>query len=250
MSTVETRVGAFVWHECMSTDVESSKRFYTELLGWEIEVYKPGEMDYAMISSGGTTHGGFMDAPSGAPSHWLGHVQVENVDAAAEKAKQAGGSVVAGPMDIPEVGRFCVIADPQGAVLSVYQPAGEGPLAEGVFVWDELMTADVEAAKSFYADAVGWSTSDMSIGGGTYTMFRRAGDVDAAGCMTKPADNPGPSQWLVYIGTDDVDGTVARAKKLGATTFVEGMDIPSVGRISVLADPAGAAFGLFQPESS
>ena len=91
MSTVETKVGHFVWHENQGTDVEAAKSFYAKLLGWEYEVFKPGDMDYTMITSGGAMHGGFWPAPpEGAPSAWIGHVYVEDCDAAAEKAKAAG----------------------------------------------------------------------------------------------------------------------------------------------------------------
>ena len=251
MSTVETRVGAFVWHECLSTDVERSKSFYTQLLGWSIEVYKPGEMDYAMINANGSAHGGFMAAPEGAPSHWLGHVRVDDVDASTEKATGLGGKVLWGPMDIPEVGRFCALADPLGAVFSIYKPAGdEGPTSEGVFLWDELVTADVEAAKRFYREVVGWESRDVDMGTGLYTMFVREGGTDTAGAMRKPDDMPVPAAWLVYIATENVDASVARATELGATAVVDGMDIPDIGRIAVLIDPAGAVFGLFQPQMS
>jgi uncharacterized protein len=246
---VRTAVGRFVWHENVSTDVESAKRFYTELLGWEIEVWKPGEMDYAMIKVGDQMHGGFMAAQGGAPSQWLGHVLVDDVDAAAERAKAAGGNVVHGPMDIPEVGRFAVLADPQGAVLSTFAPEGEAPISEGVFVWDELTTSDTDAAIAFYGEVLGWTGRGMDMGEmGTYTIFERGGeDGDVAGCMKTPPGMEAPPHWLVYIGVDDVDATAARAKELGATVFHEATDIPDVGRFAIVQDPAGAVFGLFRP---
>src|SRR5438045_2534359 len=83
---------------------DAAKRFYAELLGWDVEVWKPGEMDYPMISAKGSQHGGFGPAQGGAPSHWVGHVVVDDVSAAGKRAQGAGGTIVAGPMDIPEVG--------------------------------------------------------------------------------------------------------------------------------------------------
>src|SRR5262249_47376784 len=124
MSTVTTAVGTFVWHEHVSSDPERAHEFYKGLFGWEIEVFKPGEVDYTMIKSGGTTHGGFGKAQGGAPNHWMGHVLVEDADETAAKAKSAGGNVLFGPEDIPEVGRFVVFADPEGAVVSGFQPSG------------------------------------------------------------------------------------------------------------------------------
>ena len=245
MSTpVATRVGRFVWHEQLSADPKQAQDFYTKLFGWEIDVWKPGELDYAMISTGGTSHGGFYQAPEGVPPHWMGHVQVENVDATVEQAKAAGGSVMHGPMDIPEVGRFAVVSDPQGGALSAYQPEGEAPQSEGVFVWDELMTSDVAGAKSFYGEIFGWTTEDMDMGGGmTYTLFK-AGETQTAGAM--PLGQAPSTAWLAYIGTDDVDASASKAQELGATIIHPPTDIPNVGRFSVVQDPTGAVFGLFQ----
>jgi hypothetical protein len=204
-------------------------------------------MEYPMIKVGGTTHGGFGTAQGGAPSHWLGHVLVEDVDETARRAEGAGATIVAAPFDIPEIGRMAVIADPQGAVLSAYASAGDPPASEGTFVWDELMTSDVDAAKDFYGEVFGWTNQSMDMGEGmTYTIFKRAGDVDAAGCMRITEGMQAPPHWLPYVATDDVDATVARAKELGATIFQEGMDVPGVGRIAVVQDPVGAVFGLFK----
>lgn len=248
---VKTGIGRFVWHGCMTTDVASAKAFYTQLLGWETEIFKPGEMDYEMISVGGATHGGFGTVQGGAPPHWLGHVQVEDCDAACARAIASGGSRLGEPMDVPEVGRMCVIADPQGAVFSIYQPATTGPGAEGCFVWDELMTSDVEAAKTFYGSVFGWTSGEMDMGeNGTYTMFRREGGVDTAGCMEKPSEMPVPAAWVTYAMCPDVDATVARVPGLGGTVVVPAFDVPGIGRISIIADPTGAVLGLFQPAAA
>ena len=246
MSTgVQTKVGTFIWHENHSTDVEKAKSFYTELLGWQTEAWS-GEMDYTLIKVGDNGHGGFMAAQGETPSHWLGHVLVEDTDEAARRAEAAGGRVLFGPEDIPEVGRFALIADPQGAIVSAFAPQGEGDLNEGVFVWDELHTGDPGAAKSFYGEVFGWTSRDADMGGMTYTMFQNGGGTDVGGCMQLMEGMQAPPHWLVYIGTDDVDATTARAKDLGATVHVEPADIPNIGLFWVLQDPTGAAFGLFK----
>jgi predicted enzyme related to lactoylglutathione lyase len=247
---VGTRVGHFVWHDCVTGDVGRAKSFYGGLLGWEYEVFKPGELDYPMISSGGQMHGGFGPAPEGAPPHWMGHVCVDDLDAALERVRANGGTVLVDPMTIPEVGRMAPIADPQGAVVSLFEPEGEVPPTEGVFVWDELIANDVEAAKQFYGAVLGWQTGEMEGAFGTYTMVKGAGGADAGGIMGRPAEMPeGPAIWVVYLGTSDVDATVARAKELGGTVDREPFDVPTVGRLAFVTDPTGAAFGLFQPTS-
>jgi len=247
MSTdVTTAVGTFVWHENVSSDPQRAQDFYTGLFGWEIEHFKSGDYDYPMISSNGQTHGGFPTVPEGTPPHWAGNVRVESVDDTVEKVQSAGGRLVAGPMDVEEVGRYAVVADPQGAVLAVFQPRGDGPEGAGVFVWDELGTQDVDGAESFYDAVFGWTTSDMGEEYGGYKIFN-LGEKGVGGLMKLP-DTSIPSMWAPYIATDDVDATISKAQELGASVVVEAMDIPNVGRIAVLKDPVGAVFGLLKPE--
>lgn len=114
--------GAFSWCELMTTDVEAAKGFYTGLFGWETEEMSMPDMTYTVIKAGNKGIGGIMcmpkDAPPGMPPMWGAYVTVDDVDATALTAEQLGGKLVVPPRDIPDVGRFCVIRDPQGAVVS------------------------------------------------------------------------------------------------------------------------------------
>ena len=244
MSTrVQTQVGQFIWHDLLTTDVEAAKSFYTELLGWEVENWKPGEVDYPMIKANGVQHGGFGSVEGEGSSHWVGHVVVEDVDQAVATAQREGGTIRGKPDGHPEVGSWATIIDPQGAVISAFKPNYDSPAPAGVFLWDELHARDVEEAKSFYRSLFGWTAEDMDMGeAGTYTLFNKADGENAAGMM-QPL---GPSQWVPYVAADDVDASVAKAQKLGAQTFVGPTDVQTVGRFAVLADPTGATFGLYK----
>jgi predicted enzyme related to lactoylglutathione lyase len=247
MSTVAQTVGKFVWHEQVSSDPKQAQDFYTQLFGWGTDVFKPGEVDYTMIASGGQMHGGFSKAMEGAPPpHWLSHIHVDDVDETVEKAKSAGGKLAAGPFDMSEVGRMAIISDPQGAYVGVYQPEGAMPASEGVFVWDELGTNDVDAAQRFYETVFGWTTSDMGSEYGGYRVFNR-GETGIAGLMTNPEASI-PPQWQPYVAVDDPDAIAAKATELGGSTVVEPMDVPKVGRFGVLCDPQGATFGVIRPD--
>jgi uncharacterized protein len=242
---VQTRIGQFIWHDLLTTDVERAKSFYTELLGWELETWKPGEVDYSMISANGAQHGGFGSLEGGGSSHWVGHVAVENVDEACAAAESAGGAIRGEPGGHPEVGSWATIVDPQGAVVSAFAPAYDSPAPSGVFLWNELLTPDAEGEKSFYASVFGWTTEDMDMGEkGVYTLFNKADGENAGGAIQKP---DAPPAWYPYLAADDVDASVAKARKLGAQTYVEPFDIETFGRLAVLADPTGAMFGLFKP---
>jgi predicted enzyme related to lactoylglutathione lyase len=120
--------------------------------------------------------------------------------------------------------------------------------SHGRFVWYELMTTDMEAAKAFYADVVGWGTQDASMPGMAYTLFT-AGGASVSGLMDLPEDarrsgfKPG---WLGYVGVDDVDATVDRIKQLGGGLHVPPKEIPNISRFSVALDPQMATIALFK----
>jgi hypothetical protein len=114
--------GAFSWNELMTSDPVAAVGFYTELLGWTTEVMHMPSGEYHVIKVGDASIGGIMKTPAEAgpmPPAWGGYVTVDNVDALAEKVPGLGGKVFMPPTDIPGVGRFCVVADPQGAVLNL-----------------------------------------------------------------------------------------------------------------------------------
>jgi uncharacterized protein len=249
VSTETTTVGKFVWHEQVSSEPKRAQDFYTQLFGWSAEPYKPGEAGYTMISARGQRHGGFSKAMEGAPPpHWLSHVRVEKLEDTIERATRAGGRLAAGPFEMGEVGRMAILADPQGAHLSAYEPQGDGPAPEGVFVWDELGTADADGAQRFYEEVFGWTANDMGPDYGGYRVFNR-GETGIAGLMKLPEESI-PAHWQPYVAVEDPDATAARAAELGGSVLAEPMDVPNVGRIAVLRDPQGATVGIIRPEPS
>lgn len=114
--------GAFSWNELITNDLAAAKAFYTRLFGWELEEVQPGEIPYTMVRAGGEEVAGMMATPPEAgpmPPAWGAYVTVDDVDESAKLAQELGGRVVMEPREIPGVGRFCVIVDPQGAALSM-----------------------------------------------------------------------------------------------------------------------------------
>ncbi len=120
--------------------------------------------------------------------------------------------------------------------------------SHGRFVWYELMTTDMEAAKVFYAKVVGWGTRDASMPGMAYTLFT-AGEASVSGLMDLPEDarkmGAKPS-WIGYVGVNDVDAAADRIKHLGGAVYVPPKDIPNISRFSVVADPQRATLALFK----
>ena len=119
---VKVPAGTFCWNELVTRDVGAAKTFYTQLFGWTVVDEPMGPMQYSMLQSGGKNVGGMMAMPKEAgpaPSHWMAYVSVADCDAMAEKATALGGKVIVPPMDVPGVGRFSLLQDPTGAVISV-----------------------------------------------------------------------------------------------------------------------------------
>jgi uncharacterized protein len=121
--------------------------------------------------------------------------------------------------------------------------------SHGRFVWYELMTTDVDAAKAFYGNVLGWGTRDASMPSSRYTLFTVGPDSTAAGLINLPPDAKrlGASpQWVGYVSVDDVDGAVHRVRELGGAVYIPPTDVPDVSRFSVVADPQMATFVLIK----
>lgn len=161
----DANAGRFVWYELLATDPDAAKAFYTHVLGWGTEEFLGAGEPYTMWTvggAGGKPIGGMMAKPPGAegPPSWLGYVAAEDIDAVARRAADLGAQTYVAPQDIPNVGRFAVLADPQGAMFALYkslnpaaEPAGEPRVGE--VSWNELATSDPKAAWGFYSTLFG-----------------------------------------------------------------------------------------------
>jgi predicted enzyme related to lactoylglutathione lyase len=239
------------WVDHGSKDLEASNAFYGALFGWDADDQGEEMGHYTLLRKGDKTVAGNMTVMTESqPSAWITYVSVDDAEATVDLAKKAGGAVFAEPMDVADIGRLAVFADPEGAVIGLWQPktfkGAELANETGTFVWNELNTRNVSAAKAFYAEVFGWEPNDLDMGGMSYTEWK-LGDKTVAGMMTMPDMVPAevPAHWLVYFGVDDTDASVAKAAELGATTLIPPTDIPP-GRFAVLSDPDGAVFAAIK----
>lgn len=254
------QTGQFVWHDLMSTSPEASTKFYQRIFGWDLEITNMGEAigDYTMFKAGGTTIGGIVPlAPEhGIPSHWISYISVDDVDAACKATEEAAGTVAVPPFDIPEVGRTAVLADPTGAYYSPYTEKSGEPFtppapAVGLFTWHELMSTDIEKAKSYYTRLMGWSVGAMALQDppDTYWMFQH-GEQPVAGALQMPAaaGADAVSAWLPYIGVADVPDVSRQTLALGGKIHVPPtrMREPSTVHFAMLGAPDGSTFGIVE----
>lgn len=251
--------GTFCWPELSTTDQKGAVAFYRGLFGWDVNEQPIGPDEvYSMFQMRGKAVGAAYNQRAeerqhGVPPHWNSYVSVASADDAVKRAESLGAKVLAPAFDVMDVGRMAVLQDPTGAVFQVWEAKkhiGAQIMREpGALTWTELATNDTAAAKTFYTSLFGWKEKTSDTAGMTYTEFS-VGDTVGAGMMAMNDQMKSmnvPPNWLVYFQTADVDATANKAKTLGANLIVPPMDIPNVGRFSVIGDPQGAVFAIYKP---
>lgn len=247
----------FVWYELMTADANAGTAFYAQVVGWRsADAGMPGR-DYTLLSAGDTPVAGLMALTdemrtAGARPGWVGYVAVADVDGQSERVRQAGGRVHKGPEDIPGVGRFAVVADPQGAVFCLFKADMDAPPslpfgAAGTVGWHELHAGDLAGAWPFYRDQFGWTEAEALDMGpmGVYQLFA-AGSQPIGGMMTKRPEVPQPF-WLFYVNVAAIDAAVERVKAGGGQVVNGPMQVPGGSWIVNAIDPQGAMFALVAP---
>lgn len=246
--------GRFAWYELITTDVEAAKAFYANVIGWgTLDASAPGRV-YTLFTAGKALVSGLMDLPEdarkmgGKPS-WVGYVEVDDVDATANRIKRLGGVVHVPPTDVSNISRFSIFSDPQAARLALFkwlnpgqdQPAELG--APGRVGWHELLADDWEKALAFYSELFGWQKADADIGKiGTYQLFS-AGGQTIGGMLNKPSVIPVPF-WLYYFNISDIDAAAQRVTTGGGQILDGPLEMPGGSWIVQCADPQGAIFAL------
>jgi predicted enzyme related to lactoylglutathione lyase len=250
--------GRFVWYELMTTDTEGAEKFYRRVVGWDARDAGMAAVSYTLFSAGGADVAGLMAIPqrardAGARPGWIGYVAVEDVDACAAQVAREGGSVHRPPDDIPGVGRFAIVADPQGATLALFRCAAQSnqqPVAAGTpghAGWRELLASDWQRAFAFYAGLFGWTKAEpFDMGSlGIYQLFAAGGET-IGGMMTRPETVPAPF-WLYYFNVDGIDAAKDRVRAGGGQIINGPHEVPGGSWIVQCLDPQGAMFALVAP---
>ena len=247
----------FIWYELMTDDLDGAQAFYTKVVGWKPEAWGGPDMRYVIMKPEGNERGvaGLMTIPEeaasmGARPMWLGYIHAKDVDAATEGVRLAGGTVQREPTDIPQVGRFSVVSDPQGAMFMMMTPQGPDmppvpPMTPGHVGWHELFAGEWKSAFDFYSSQFGWEKGEaMDMGDmGTYQLFKAGGDNPIGGMMTKTPDMPFPA-WLFYFIVPALDAAIASVKAGNGKILLEPMEVPGGSWVVQCMDPQGAMFAL------
>ena len=258
------RKGRFAWYDLVTTDIDAAIAFYAEIAGWRTQEWEgQSTSEYRLLTLNGVPIGDIVKltpqhGPPGTPPYWMSHVEVPNVDDTVRDTKSLGGKVITPPTDIPNVGRYAVITDPQGAVIAIYTPSNPtgGAYAPkvGEFSWHELATTDHRGAIAFYGKIFGWETADeVDVGPpvGKYLMFGPPGakvghgpNPPYGGMFTKAPNMPMPTSWLYYIRVRSADDAAEQVKALGGQVINGPMEVPGGDRIAQCIDPQGAVFAV------
>ena len=247
----------FVWYELTSRDPDAAERFYAAVVGWAAEPSGMPGIRYTIMKAGEHRVAGIMAMPEemqarGGPIGWMGYIGVDDVDAAIGALTAGGGRVHRPADDIPGIGRFAVVADPQGAPFTLFRPLGEEPepqppMSPGTVGWHELHATDWEAVFAFYAGLFGWTKAEAIPMGlmGTYQLFG-AGGLPIGGMMNRGEFVPAP-RWGFYFAVSAIDAAVERVTAGGGRITQGPAEVPGGAWIIQGLDPEGAAFALVAP---
>lgn len=239
----------------MTTDEDAAEAFYREVVGWRTQDAGMPGMRYTILSVGEAGVGGIMTLPpdacaAGARPGWIGYIAVDDVDDYARRVSGAGGTIHKAAQDIPGVGRFAVVADPQGASFVLFKgssdrpPERPAPDVPGMPSWNELHAGEWQSAFAYYADLFGWTKAEAVDMGpaGTYQLFA-AGGAPIGGMMTKFEGVPAPF-WLHYFTVDAIDAALDRVRGKGGQVLQGPHEVPGGSWIIQCQDPQGAMFAL------
>ena len=260
MTTRDTApIGSPCWADLWTSDVEGSRRFYSELFGWQAEEPSPDFGGYFMFTREGVPVAGGMGDMPGMPAQdvWKIYLSTDDITKTLDAAVAEGAQIVSPSMPVADLGTQAVLIDPTGATVGVWQPGtfpGFTVLDEpGAPSWSELHTRDHAGAVAFYRSAFRWETD--AVGDSDefrYTVMRNPdGEGELAGIMDSSAFLPEgvPAHWSLYWNVVDVRATLDKVKALGGSVVMDCERTP-YGDLATVTDPAGALFKLRTPPSA
>lgn len=250
--------GRFLWHELMTTDVASAKKFYGTVVGWTAETDKDAVPGYEIWKMGDRMTGGLMTLPEEAramdvPPHWMLYIGSDDPKATIAQALDAGAETIRPLEKLPDGLSFALLRDPQGGYFSVmhsemhstYEEDPDAPAEIGDFSWHELGTSDYEAAWKFYHDLFGWKLGeDVDMKPGIYRTFMAS--THTGGGMYTVSPEMGPPAWMGYIRVKNLDESLQHCKDLGGKILNGPMEVPGGDRVGNCIDPQGAMFSLHE----
>jgi len=254
-ASTEHHVGKVIWADLVTPDLVTAKRFYSGLFGWTFRDIQTADTNYAVALLDGRPVAGFFQrvirpGEQRQPS-WLTFLAVRDVDATKRSALEHGAKVVFEPKSYPQRGRQAVFADPEGAIFAVLASnSGDPPdflAAPGEWIWSALLVHDPDTDAAFYQALFGYDVFELPSDNGLKHVILSSDEYARASVNSLPTDSSRRHpHWLNFVRVVDTVDAAAKAVALGGRVLVE----PHVGRhggkVALVADPAGAPFGLME----
>lgn len=248
--------GTPCWVDLGVADIDKAISFYSASFGWDIAKGGAEVGGYSLATVGGRNVAGIGPKMGGEeqPTMWMTYLAVDDADEAAARIKGAGGQVIMGPMDVMDLGRMAVALDTTGGAFGIWQAArhtgAQVANVPGALAWNEHMSHDFEAAKTFYGAVFGYEFGDMSTPDFAYATLNLGGRP-VGGIGGYPAGVPAgiPGSWVVYFGVADTDAAVATTTRAGGTVEHQPTDTP-YGRMAMVADDQGARFSIMSVQAA
>ena len=252
----------FIWYELVTHDMDKAVDFYKNVVGWEIKDSGMPDIRYMIFGRDGKDVGGIMTWAAagvpGMPAEWMGHIHTAKLDQELKAVIADGGMVIKPAQDIPGVGRFAVVLDPQKVKYLLFEPGRQytpprlDQMAVGNVGWHELLTDDAAKAFDYYSKHYGWQKDyahDMGAMG-IYQTFRTDKPLYTGGMMSIKNGSGMPEgihpQWKFYFTVDDLDAAQKRVMAAGGKVVMPPMDVPGGSRVLQAVDDQGCSFALMQ----
>ena len=244
-------VAKFCWNELLTSDEAGATKFYSAVFGWQTADFPGAGVKYTLWKSNGKDIGGLIKRPiENIPPHWLGYVTVADVDATAQKAGEAGGTVMVQPLDVPTVGRVAVIQDPQGASLGIIKPLDKPSNCSGnQIVWCDIPVKDLDRAIRFYSAVLGSPIKKEQHQGMSFAVLPHGDEHGVSGCLTTGCsgseNEPSHHGPLLYFNCQGrLDEAVKAVEPNGGKVFQPKHPIGPYGFRSVVLDSEGNRIAL------
>lgn len=243
-------VGAPAWADISVSDIERSKAFYAQVLGWDYEGGEPEFGGYVNATVDGRVVAGMappMEGGQEAPHVWAVYLEVRDSTEVAEQIAAEGGSTIMPPMQVGPFGTMGVFTDPTGAVFGTWEPGAHTGFGvsevSGSVNWTEAMVGDFERGKEFYASVFGWTYQDMSSEEMKYAIFTTTGEQEAQAGGIGEVEAGEQPYWSVVFQVESTDAAAQRVRDAGGAVSVEPFDF-EFGRLAVCTGPDGEQFAV------
>jgi predicted enzyme related to lactoylglutathione lyase len=253
--TGQQHPGKVIWADLVTSDLAGAKRFYGSLFGWTFSDIHTGDTEYSVALHDGEPMGGLLQRSVRTGEQrqpaWLTFISVRDVAAAERLIVARGGKVLSKARTYPQRGRQAVFADPQGAVFAVLQSSSGDPADEladpGEWIWSSVVSGDPGKSAAFYQAVFGYEAFDLPDEDGLEHVLLSSNDYARASSNELPAQAArAHPHWLNFARVVSTPDAVAKVQALGGRVLVQPHPDRHGGLVAIVADPAGAVFGLLE----